>query len=66
MTNTLLPGYDRPVTPLRMVDRELLQVAQQSAHTRKNWECANGLLRMAYGCEKPVEIQQEVSRHANY
>lgn len=50
--NTLLPGYDRPVTPVHVIDRELLQVAQQSAQTRKNWDCANGLLRMAYGCEE--------------
>lgn len=50
--NTLLPGYNRPVTPVHIVDRELLQVAQQSARRRRNWECANGLLRMAYGCEE--------------
>lgn len=53
--NTLLPGYDRPATPVHVVDRELLQVAQQSAHTRKNWKCANGLLRMAYGCEERMK-----------
>lgn len=63
---SLLPGYDRPVTHVQVVDRELLQIAQQSAHTRKNWECANGLLRIAYGCEKPVITEPEVSRHANY
>lgn len=58
MNNTLLPGYDRPVTSARVIDRELLKVAQDSAHRRRNWECANGLLRMAYGCE------QEVSNNA--
>lgn len=49
--NTLLPGYDRPVTPVHIVDRVLLKVAQDSARRRRNWQCANGLLRMAYGCE---------------
>lgn len=58
MINTLLPGYNRPVTPARVIDRELLKVAQESAHRRRNWECANGLLRMAYGYE------QEVSNNA--
>lgn len=52
MNNTLLPGYDRPVATARIIDRELLRVAQQSARRRRNWECANGLLRMAYGCEE--------------
>lgn len=51
MNNTLLPGYDRPITPVHIVDRELLKVAQDSARRRRNWQCANGLLRMAYGCE---------------
>lgn len=50
--NTLLPGYDRPAPHVRVIDRELLRVAQQSARRRRNWECANGLLRMAYGCEE--------------
>lgn len=52
MNNILLHGYDRPVSQARIIDRELLQVAQQSARRRRNWECANGLLRMAYGCEE--------------
>lgn len=52
MINTLLPGYNRPAPQVRVVDREMLQVAQQSARRRRNWECANGLLRMAYGCEE--------------
>ena len=51
MNNTLLPGYDRPVATARVIDRELLKVAQESARRRNNWQCANGLLRMAYGCE---------------
>lgn len=55
MNNTLLPGYDRPVTPVHLVDRELLKVAQDTARRRHNWECANGLLRIAYGCEEPVK-----------
>ncbi|HEI0612141.1 TPA: hypothetical protein SIF59_004018 [Escherichia coli] len=50
--STLLPGYDRPAPQARVIDRELLRVAQQSARRRRNWECANGLLRMAYGCEE--------------
>lgn len=52
MNNTLLPGFNRPVSQARVIDRELLRVAQQSARCRRNWECANGLLRMAYGCEE--------------
>lgn len=52
MNNTLLPGYDRPVTPVQIIDRELLKVAQDSARRRRNWQCANGLLRMAYGYEE--------------
>lgn len=63
---SLLPGFDRPVTHVQVVDRELLQIAQQSAHRRKNWECANGLLRIAYGCEERATTEPEVSRHANY
>ena len=57
MTNTLLPGYNRPVTHVQVVDRELLKIAQQSAHRRNNWECANGLLRMAYGCEQRMQTK---------
>ncbi len=56
--NTLLPGYNRPVTHVQVVDRELLRIAQQSAHRRNNWECANGLLRMAYGCEQRMKTQR--------
>lgn len=56
--NTLLPGFDRPVSQARVIDRELLQVAQQSARRRRNWDCANGLLRMAYGCEQRMKTQQ--------
>lgn len=52
MNNTLLPGFNRPVSQARVIDRELLQMAQQSARRRRNWECENGLLRMAYGCEE--------------
>jgi len=55
---TILPGFNRPVPQVRVVDRELLQVAQQSAHLRRNWECANGLLRMAYGCEQRMNTQR--------
>lgn len=66
MNNTLLPGYDRPVTAARVIDRELLKVAQESARRRNNWQCANGLLRMAYGCEQRTVTKQEVERHANY
>lgn len=58
MNNILLPGYDRPTPRARVIDRELLQVAQQSARRRRNWECANGLLRMAYGCEQRMKTQQ--------
>lgn len=57
MTN-LLPGYNRPVPQVRVVDRELLQVAQESARRRRNWDYANGLLRMAYGCEQRMKTQQ--------
>lgn len=56
--NTLLPGYNHPVTHAQVVDRELLQVAQESARRRRNWDCANGLLRMAYGCEQRMKTQQ--------
>lgn len=64
--NTLFPGYDRPVVTARVIDRELLKIAQESARRRKNWQCANGLLRMAYGCEQRTVIKQEAERHANY
>ena len=64
--NKLLPGYDRPVARARVIDRELLKIAQDSARRRNNWQCANGLLRMAYGCEQRTVIKQEVERHANY
>lgn len=57
MNSTLLPGYNRPVTHVQVVDRELLQVAQQSARRRRNWDCANGLLRMAYGCEDQMKTK---------
>ena len=58
MNNTLLPGYNRPASQVRVVDRELLQVAQESARRRRNWDCANGLLRMAYGCEQRMKTQR--------
>lgn len=58
MNNTLLPGFNRPAPQVRVVDRELLQVAQQSAHRRRNWDCANGLLRMAYGCEQRMQTER--------
>lgn len=47
--NTLLPGYDRPVSETRIVDKELLQVAQQLARKYGNWTLANAALREAYG-----------------
>ena len=56
--NPLLPGFDRPVSQARVVDRELLQIAQESARRRRNWDCANGLLHMAYGCEQRMKTQQ--------
>lgn len=46
--NTLLPGYDRPVSEARIVDKELLKVAQQLARKYKNWALANAALREAY------------------
>lgn len=49
MNNTLLPGYDRPVSEARIVDKELLQVAQQLARKYDNWALANAALREAYG-----------------
>lgn len=56
--NTLLPGYDRPVSRASVIDRELLKVAQDSARRRRNWQCANGLLRMAYGCEHTMNTKK--------
>nr|DAP84051.1 MAG TPA: hypothetical protein [Caudoviricetes sp.] len=47
--NTLLPGYDRPVSEARIVDKELLQAAQQLAHKHGDWTLANAALREAYG-----------------
>lgn len=58
MNNTLLPGYDRPVATARVIDRELLKIAQQSARRRNNWQCANDLLRLAYGCEKYMNTKR--------
>lgn len=47
--NTLLPGYDRPVSEAHIVDKELLQVAQQLARKHEDWALANAALREAYG-----------------
>ncbi|HGV0794600.1 TPA: hypothetical protein ACNBW6_003820 [Escherichia coli] len=47
--NTLLPGYDRPVSEARIVDKELLKTAQQLARKYDNWVLANAALREAYG-----------------
>lgn len=47
--NTLLPGYNRPVSEARIVNKELLQAAQQLARKYKNWALANAALREAYG-----------------
>lgn len=47
--NTLLPGYDRPVPQARVIDKELLQVAQQLARKHEGWTLANAVLREAYG-----------------
>ena len=47
--NTLLPGYNRPVSEARIVDKELLQAAQQLARKYKSWAFANAALRKAYG-----------------
>jgi hypothetical protein len=49
MNNTLLPGYDRPVSQARIIDRELLKVAQQLARKHEDWALANAALREAYG-----------------
>lgn len=47
--NTLLPGYNRPVSKVRIVDKELLKAAQQLARKYENWALANAALREAYG-----------------
>lgn len=49
MNNTLLPGYDRPVSQARIIDRELLKAAQQLARKHEYWALANATLREAYG-----------------
>ena len=49
MNNTLLPGYNRPVSEVRIVDKELLQAAQQLARKHEDWALANAALREAYG-----------------
>lgn len=49
MNNTLLPGYNRPASEARIVDKELLKVAQQLARKHENWALANAALREAYG-----------------
>ena len=47
--NTLLPGYNRPVSEARIVNKELLKAAQQLARKYKSWAFANTALRKAYG-----------------
>ena len=47
--NTLLPGYNRPVSEARIVDKELLRAAQQLARKHEGWVLANAALREAYG-----------------
>lgn len=47
--NTLLPGYNRPVSKARIVDKEMLKVAQQLARKHENWALANAALHEAYG-----------------
>ena len=47
--NTLLPGYNRPVSQARVVNKELLKAAQQLARKYKSWAFANAALRKAYG-----------------
>lgn len=49
MNNTLLPGYNRPVSQARVNDKELLKVAQQLARKHQGWALANNVLREAYG-----------------
>ena len=48
-TQTLLPGYNRPVSKARVNDKELLKVAQQLARKHQGWALANNVLREAYG-----------------
>lgn len=47
--NTLLPGYNRPVSEARVVNKKLLKAAQQLARKHKSWALANAVLREAYG-----------------
>ena len=47
--NTLLPGYNRPVPVVRVIDKELLKAAQQLARKHEGWALANAVLREAYG-----------------
>lgn len=49
MINTLLPDYNRPVSEALVVDKELLQTAQQLARKHEDWALANAVLREAYG-----------------
>lgn len=49
MNNTLLPGFNRPAPQVRVIDKELLQVAQQLARKHTGWMMANAVLREAYG-----------------
>jgi hypothetical protein len=49
MNNTLLPGYNRPVSEARIVNKKLLKAAQQLARKYKSWALANAALRKAYG-----------------
>ena len=49
MNNTLLPGFNRPVSQVRVIDKELLRVAQQLARKHTGWMMANAVLREAYG-----------------
>lgn len=47
--NTLLPGYNRPAPQAQVIDKELLQAAQQLARKNEGWALANAVLREAYG-----------------
>nr|DAK72458.1 MAG TPA: hypothetical protein [Caudoviricetes sp.] len=47
--NTLLPGYNRPVSEACIVDKQLLRTAQQLARKHEGWALANAVLREAYG-----------------
>ena len=49
MNNTLLPGFNKQPAPLKVVDRELLRIAQQMARQHEGWSLANAVLREAYG-----------------